>query len=85
MSKQVWNFKIRVNNEIELPKMADFLSIQMQAGEIVAWFVVMPKEEKITRYFTLYGTGHDIPLSAKYLGTVMPNDGLVLHLFGELM
>ena len=45
-------------------------------------------EKKVKRYFSVFGTGHEIPLIEKgrliFIGTAQTNNGLVFHAFEKL-
>lgn len=36
------------------------------------------------RYFRIFGTGHEIPTDARYIGTAINDDGLAWHLYERL-
>lgn len=85
--KQVWKYQITPGrNEIELPKDAQILAVQTQYGNPCLWVLVNPKAAKETRYFDVFGTGHDIPYDMgterHYIGTFQLENGhLIFHLF----
>lgn len=45
------------------------------------WAEKMPSSIQVPRLFRVYGTGHPIPESAKYVGTCSRVSGLVWHLY----
>src|SRR5690348_6448756 len=69
--------------ELQLPKGACVLDVQVQRGMPVLWALVDPTEDTETRYFYCFGTGHDIPNGALvHIGTVQLHGGnLILHFF----
>lgn len=66
----------------EMPSLCEFLFVEEQDGVACAWFLVEPTGEKRPRKFKIYGTGHDIPISSRYLGTFQ-SPPYVWHLFEE--
>ncbi len=80
MSKQIWKYPIGLATTHEMPDGAEFLHIELQGDTAMAWFLVLPAERKRPRKFKVYGTGHDIPLREKYLGTFQA-PLFVWHLF----
>lgn len=68
---------------IQMPENAEFLSVQVQHGEICMWFLVDTGEAEISRKFTVIGTGWEMPNQAvQHLGTVQMEGGsLVWHIF----
>lgn len=85
MKKQIWKYQLLTIgiNEIEMPKGAKILSLQMNNKIPCIWAIVNPNAEKEIRRFNIYGTGHNITEDdLKYIGTFqMHNDMLVFHLF----
>lgn len=86
MSKQVvWKYQI--SNMLvrhEMPKGAEFLSVQTQHGIPVLWARVDPEAPKVERQFHVLPTGGETYgfESFKYLGTFQTGD-LVWHVFVE--
>lgn len=71
--------------DFELPERATFLSVQVQKGSIVLYFVVDESESgKESRRFRGIVTGGLIPDGLEYLGTVQLDGGdFVLHIFED--
>ena len=72
--------------QLEMPKDAQILSVQSQAGVACIWALVNPDEPTEYRYFEIFGTGHpmqsDMGLGRRYIGTYQLLEGsLVFHLF----
>lgn len=69
--------------ELEMPKGATFLDVQVQRGEIVLWFAVDPERRTTRRLVMVYNTGaHLNDEVSGYLGTVQLLEGdLVKHIF----
>lgn len=80
----IWKFPVPSLKEfeIQMPKGAKILSVQMQGGDPVFWALVMQDSaETETRSFSVFGTGWDIQRAGiSYIGTWQSN-GLVWHLF----
>lgn len=68
-----------------LPVGAQFLDVQIQGTQPVMWFCLDPESREQPCGFTCVGTGEESPDGARYLGTFQMPDGLVYHLFGNLM
>lgn len=83
----IWKYEIEATDRltISIPKGAQFLSVQVQRQNICVWFLVNPKLPPEDRFFSIYGTGHVIPMQpGTYLGTFQLMGGsLVFHLFEE--
>lgn len=80
---EIWKFPLEIKdrNYVQMPAVAQILSVQMQNGVPCIWAMVDPHSEKITRTFLIYGTGHPIsPLKKKYLGTTQ-DPPYVWHVF----
>ena len=72
--------------EIEMPKGARILTVQVQDGEPYIWAIVNPDNDTEVRGFRLAGTGHQLNTMGftdmVYIGTFQLYDGgLVFHLF----
>lgn len=69
--------------EIDLPKGAEVLTIEIQQKENVClWATVDPTEEQTeSRKFVLFGTGMGIPesLELKYIKTILISDGVFVY------
>lgn len=56
--------------------------VGMQHGQIAMWFEVDTEAKRTNRRtFVLVGTGHEVPTGAQWVGTVMPSQDLVLHVY----
>lgn len=71
---------------INLPALAQPLSLQLQQGSPHLWALV-DTDQPIQRYVVLaYWTGHEVqelPIGHEFLGTLQSSDGsLVFHFFG---
>ena len=73
--------------EVEMPRNAEILSLQMQGGIPVIWAIVNPKKEKRKYVFHVFGTGYEmLDYERKhyvYVGTVQQSGlmTLVWHIF----
>lgn len=83
MSAQaIWKFPIRKDrSRVHMPKGAQLLAVQMQAGVPCLWAAVDLSAERVRRSIAVYGTGHTLmdELGA-YIGTVQ-DGSLVWHFF----
>jgi hypothetical protein len=71
-------------NEVTVPVGSTFLKAEVQRDQLVAWFLVDPKETReVVRAFIGVGSGHKVDATGtKYRGTFILLDGhFVLHLF----
>lgn len=78
-----YQFDIADKVEVEMPRHAIILSIQVQDNKPTLWAQVETGHQMETRTFRIYGTGHSLDMFAtegKYLQTIQL-DGLVWHIF----
>ena len=87
MKRQVWKYELHEGRQdFEISIDAEILAVQNQSGVVCMWVLVNPESKKETRYFEIYGTGHDIGYdigtSREYIGTAQLGYGtLVYHIF----
>jgi len=87
MSKRVYKYKIELTGkqQLTLPKSAELLSIQVQNGCIMAWYMVDDgDEEKRIEDILVVGTGHKFDKGNWYYLETVQLDGYVWHIFTEL-
>lgn len=82
MIKMIWKYPMGIATTHEMPEGAEFLAIQEQGDAACAWFLVLPDNPKVPRKFYVHGTGHEIPMDRKYLGTFQ-RPPFVWHLFED--
>lgn len=85
-NREVWKFPISdMTYEVEMPKEADVLTVQLQDERICLWAEVTPNAELERRRFHVVGTGWKVPAdSFNYIGTVQ-RGALVWHIYeGEI-
>lgn len=70
--------------EIELPFNSQILSFGHQENDMFIWAIVNTAHSKKQEVFNLTGTGHELP-DGLYIGTVQLPNGLVFHLFQEVI
>lgn len=73
--------------EIEMPKGAEVLTIQVQHGDPCIWARVVPFAPPEVRKFRWFSTGEPMPdrASLKYVGTIQQIGGsLIFHLFEDV-
>ena len=86
MKKTIWKFPLVIKDAqiIEMPKKAEFLTVQMQNGIACLWAMVDPSEEKERRLIEIIGTGNPVEMGIerKYIATFQLYEGqLVFHVF----
>jgi len=84
----VWKFELEITDtqSIKMPKNAQILSIKKQNDVPVLYALVDTDNEKETRLFEIFKTGHeimyDMGVTREYIGTYkMQNDRFVFHVF----
>jgi len=81
--KEIWKFPLHLDrvNALCGPGVLEPLHFAIQNGQPCLWALVLPdSNEPAGKLFQVFGTGHEIPLPAKYIATTQ--DGLfVWHLF----
>jgi len=85
--KTIWKYCIPLEpTTLDMPRLAQVLTVQMQGDQAVLWALVDPSQPKCKRRFAIFGTGHDIPDEVgNYIGTFQLLGGtLVFHLFEVL-
>ncbi|MGH9522211.1 MAG: DUF7352 domain-containing protein [Terriglobales bacterium] len=85
--RTIWKYVVKVEDrfEIEMPRGAELLNVQVQHGIPVMWAVVVPGRQVEKRTFRIVGTGHILAQSDAefdYLGTFQLGD-FVGHVFEE--
>lgn len=80
-----YTFEVDPEVEIEMPKGAHILTVQVQHGYPTIWAIVDPEQPKEIRHLRLFGTGHPLdidPAASRYIGTFQLDMGnFVGHLF----
>lgn len=68
---------------IQLPEMAEILSVQFQGDDLVLWAAVNPALPRMRQEIVIAGTGHPIDLRGlQFIATAQdPASGLVWHVF----
>ena len=70
--------------EVQMPRDAQVLTVQMQFGNPFMWAKVDPRLKTERRVFDVFCTGHEMPDDPRliYVGTFQMNNGaLVWHVF----
>jgi hypothetical protein len=85
MSHVIWKFRLDVHDmqEIEMPQLAQILSVGTQGGTPQLWALVDELAPKVRRKIRTIGTGHPIDgHPGRFIGTyMMCHDSLVFHVF----
>lgn len=77
-----WGVFPSATHNVEMPKVSQVLALQLQNDIPTLWVQVDPETPAVTRTFQWVGTGQDVPLDGKYVGTVQMKDGAyVFHLY----
>ena len=85
MMLTVWKYPLKIvdSQEIQIPRGAEPLCVQLQRGELNLWARINPSSPSSTMNIFVHGTGH-MCTSSKYLGTFqMAEEALVFHVFWE--
>jgi hypothetical protein len=80
----VWKFQIEMKDkfEIEMPRDAELLYVATQNETPCLWARVVPERTREARRFRLCGTGHEIDMDCRPVGSFMLQGGaFVFHLF----
>lgn len=73
-----------VDTRVTLPKGAEVLTVEMQAGRLCLWARVETDErEMVVRGVEMMGTGGPLASNWPYVGTFHPGPGMVIHAFVE--
>lgn len=81
----IYKYKLSQNQEtqVDLPKGAKPLKVDVQHGSIFLWAIVDTDAEEETRTFEVFGTGHFMkPAERNYINTFFVDGGTyVFHAF----
>ena len=84
-TRKIWKYRLEVKNQIELeiPKDALILTVQVQGDVPCMWAMVNPANDTEIRTFRIIGTGHSIADGAlNYIDTFQLQGGAFIgHLF----
>lgn len=87
---QIWKYPLNAlvqPTRISIPKGAEILCVQTQHNQPMLWAKVETENEKETRLFWVFGTGHMISnnLELEYISTFQLEGGaLVFHVFEQI-
>lgn len=95
MKELIWKFELRPIDgiiKLDLPQDAEILSTGAIGEQMFVWVKFnadVKNQEYVTRYFEVFGTGHeihcDMGISRQFIGTTfMYNGALVWHIFERL-
>jgi hypothetical protein len=71
MEKTIWKYPLKMGRTVlTVPEVFEPVRIAMQDGKPCLWAVVLPEETTKEFVVGMSGTGHGVPLSAGYLGSV---------------
>ena len=85
--KTIYKYKLTLkhNQGVPIPKNAKILHVDIQSDNLYFWAEVDTEEVITYRYFSIFGTGWDIPseenIEYVYIGTVKEQDDLIWHLY----
>lgn len=82
MSKTICKYEIHNGKEthIAMPSAAKVVHADVQEGHVFIWAEVDTEANSVLRKFSYFGTGHDIPKNAVYIGTVFQGE-YVWHIY----
>ncbi len=69
MTKKIFKYEMDFQCAHQMPCDAEFLDVGLQGDTPCAWFMVCDVLKTEERKFKIFGTGHEIPMSARYLGS----------------
>jgi hypothetical protein len=81
---KIWKYEFKGGSMMwEMPRSAEILAVQYQREVLCLWARVDPNKPTESRWFQVYGTGHEIESgpALRYVGTVQQNSLLVWHVF----
>ena len=84
----IYKYRIPVGGGVvELPNIAEILSVGAQGEDLFLWVQVNTDTPKIERYFEVFGTGHEIDYegvrSRRFIGTAFMGP-FVWHVFERI-
>ncbi len=84
----VYKYQLTTNREtqLELPKGADILKVDVQNDTVCLWAMVDPNAKKEARTFEVFGTGHPMPdFNRRFINTFFVQGGTyVFHAFERI-
>ena len=86
----IYKYAVQVEGfMLELPREAEFLSVQVQRHDAQSWWLLDPEQPTVKRTFRVRGTGHPFTVpdgdTEVFLGTFILYEGdFVGHLFEVL-
>jgi hypothetical protein len=82
---QIWKYSLLGEGgtgTFLISKEAKIVTVAMQGGVLCFWAIVDPARKKVSRSFSVIGTGYEIPKFSEYVGTAF-DGGFVWHLFEQ--
>lgn len=83
--KTIYKYSIETTDEqnINMPEMAEILTVQIQYGRPYIWALVDTENEQGVKTIEVFGTGNPIPDGVRsYIGTYqLLNGELIFHVF----
>lgn len=85
--RSIWKFPLPIGpSVVEMPNGAEVLTVQTQNDQPCLWALVDTDHDIIRRVFDVFGTGHIMPRSGKYIGTFQLDGGAFMgHVFEQLL
>lgn len=81
----IWKFQLKFSasmQKVSAPRLGKAVFFGIQNGVYCVWAKVQPGEPDRERQFQIVGTGDEIPLNWRHVGTVQNGD-YVWHLFQD--
>ena len=65
----IWKYTLEITDrfQLELPRHASILHVEMQMGQPRLWALLDPGQRTVTRRFFIAGTGHPLPADEAWL------------------
>lgn len=78
---RVYRYEVPVDDRVrELELSGDIVMVACRSRGVVELWAIAGVREPVSRLFQVFGTGHEVPPWATYVGTAL-DGGLVWHLF----
>ena len=91
INQTIWRYLLEIEEDVQeiiMPSVSKILHTTMMGNNIALWFIVDPEDDKVSRYFKVYGTGHAMrtDIIHDYIGTCLhiieqTSESLVCHVF----
>jgi hypothetical protein len=86
MARVVHKYEVAAASDfgpVSMPVDAQILHTDVQGHQVFVWALVSADAEMVERRLGFWGTGHEVPDGARYLGTGITDFALVWHVFEQ--